>query len=221
MKDEYSYLADMQPIVIKDVFTKDEYKSVYESIESGLSDHNTVELMRDVMKKDIKPTDVITFINDNNGYYFLAGNFKQEIKDKVLDIFRQHVDLPENVMLMLHLARYTHDTGYTPSLSPHWDRGLRHPSYTMSIQLDRSLEWDLGVEDTVLQLEPNDAVIFSGSHQVHWRPIIEFSKDDVYDIIVCQVQLLDAPKINTEDKDFLMEHKLESYMKKTNHKMQY
>ena len=86
-----------------------------------------------------------------------------------------------------HMPRYTLESNSKPRLHPHYDVGLDQASFTLSIQLDHTLPWTVYVGHQGYDIQRNTAVLFSGSHQIHWRPDIEFGPNDYYDIIVAQV----------------------------------
>jgi hypothetical protein len=85
------------------------------------------------------------------------------------------------------MPRYTLESNSKPRLHPHYDVGLDQASFTLSIQLDHTLPWTVYVGHQGYDIQRNTAVLFSGSHQIHWRPDIEFGPNDYYDIIVAQV----------------------------------
>jgi hypothetical protein len=49
--------------------------------------------------------------------------------------------------------------------------------------MDSTLDWELCAYDTCETLSKNEALVFSGSHQIHWRPPINFSENDYFDLI--------------------------------------
>jgi hypothetical protein len=69
---------------------------------------------------------------------------------------------------------------------PHYDRALTDATFSLAIVLDNTIDWDIYVEGEQFMPRKNDAVLFSGSHHIHYRPDIEFKDEDYYDIMVCQ-----------------------------------
>jgi hypothetical protein len=101
-----------------------------------------------------------------------------------------------------HYARYSLQSGHKPLLMPHYDRALTKAMFSLAIVLDSTFDWDIYVEGEKFVPRKNDGVLFSGSHQVHWRPDVEFKEDDYYDIIVCQFE-----ELTDEDRSLSKEHK--------------
>lgn len=160
----HSLFSDFKPIIIKDVFTVDEIKEIYKSRAS--SEHFIVD--------------------ESCGYITNVQAFSEQIRNKIVDTIQKHVPIKVKEWGN-HMPRYTLESNSQPRLHPHYDIGLEQASFTLSIQLDHTLLWKVYVEDEGFDLPINSAVLFSGSHQIHWRPDVEFSDDDYYDIIVAQV----------------------------------
>jgi len=203
----FDFLTNFKPIIIDDIFTDEEYKSVYDMTEATFN----AALKGEANFNENNNGSGAVFVDKNTGYASMTNSFSAVIQNKILATFRRYVELSDNIMLNTHVARYTHKSGYTPNLRPHFDRGLRFPSYTMSIQLDKTLDWDLGANGTTANLSSNQALMFSGSHQAHYRPPVEFKEDDVYDVIVCQVQMMDYPRLDLDAQDMLLKESLRSY----------
>jgi hypothetical protein len=72
---------------------------------------------------------------------------------------------------------------------------------TNTIQLNKTVDWDFYVEDTLYQTNVNDAVWFSGSHHVHFRPDSNFTDEDYYDIFLVSSQRI-ADEKNPLDKEW-------------------
>jgi hypothetical protein len=105
-----------------------------------------------------------------------------------------------------HFPRYTLESGSNPQLKPHYDRGLEYASLTLSIQLKTTLDWPVCVGKDCFNIKENQAIMFSGSHQLHWRPDIEFKEDDYHDIIVCQIHNAEAPlRITDKHRELMLE----------------
>ena len=160
-----SKYKDIKPAILNNFFTPAEYGDLYRQIVDAYSKEKTV-------------------IPDT-GYFAVGGFIKPNIKDILISKMKEATK--DDIMYVdVHYARYTLETGYKPILAPHFDRGLEYASYTFTIVLDTTLDWPISVEGVEFNPRRNDAILFSGSHHVHWRPHIEFKEKDYYDIIVCQ-----------------------------------
>lgn len=160
----HSLFSDFEPIVIDNVFTEEEIKEIY---ESRLQSENFI-------------------VDDSCGYITNTKPFSEHIRNKIVEIVQKNVPIKVKEWGN-HMPRYTLESNSKPRLHPHYDVGLDQASFTLSIQLDHTLPWTVYVGHQGYDIKRNSAVLFSGSHQIHWRPDIEFSKDDYYDVIVAQV----------------------------------
>lgn len=160
----HSLFSDFEPIIINNVFTEEEIKEIYEY--RSLSENFIVD--------------------DSCGYITNTKPFSEHIRNKIVDIVQKNVSIKVK-QWGNHMPRYTLESNSKPRLHPHYDIGLDQASFTLSIQLDHTIPWKVYVGHNGYDIERNSAVLFSGSHQIHWRPDIDFSKDDYYDIIVAQV----------------------------------
>ena len=56
----------------------------------------------------------------------------------------------------------------TPKIPPHID--LNACTYTIDLQLDGNIEWEIYIEGTPYSMQNGDAILYLGSSQMHWRP---------------------------------------------------
>lgn len=173
-------LEEFKPIVIKNIFTPDEIEQIYNTRFNLAINEKTQDGQS------------YTFPDPSCGYITSVYPLPEKIRNKIVEAIQEHspfiVREDGN-----HMPRYTLESGSNPQLKPHYDVGLDNASMTLSVQLKNTIPWELCVGDDCFMLEENDAVLFSGSHQIHWRPDIEFGPDDYYDIIVCQASAKENP----------------------------
>lgn len=184
-------LFKYEPIVLDTVFAPEEYAQVYDTVNH-------------VFDNDIKfdETGPGYFPVDGLGYFAVVGlgadNIYQKIKEVTEEATGLELEMPE-----IHFARYTRKTGHRPQLRPHYDIMLKRGTITLSVQMDASLSWSIYANGVKADLPPNSGIIFSGSHQYHWRPQIEFKDDDFYDIMVCQMAVVGSSNL-PEDHEEVM-----------------
>jgi hypothetical protein len=77
----------------------------------------------------------------------------------------------------------------------------------LDVQLKSNINWPIVVEGKEIQLGDNDAVTFSGTHQIHWRAPLEFKDGDFIDMLFCHFSLKDSMPITLNEKE-----KIESKM---------
>lgn len=180
-------MAKIQPInphLESNFFTAEEYESIYKTIS-------------DTMELGIKESgDKWQHFkkNTNNGFnvIFLSERrqgplpgLSQMVEDKIRQKFEEKTGSPVGHIGILW-ARYTLESGMLPTLMPHQDRSETHVAYMFTIELDANIKWDFYVEDEKFEMNKNQAIWFSGTHQSHWRPDYDFKDGDYYDILLCQ-----------------------------------
>lgn len=159
-----SLFSEFEPIVINNVFSDEEIKEIYDSRSKSEN----------------------LLVDDSCGYITNTKPFSENIRKKIVQIVQDNVPIKVKEWGN-HMPRYTLESNSKPRLHPHYDVGLDQASFTLSIQLDHTLPWTVYVGHQGYDIPRNTAVLFSGSHQIHWRPDIEFGPNDYYDIIVAQV----------------------------------
>jgi len=194
MKD----VVDFKPFVTKDFLPQEIYDVVYDAVNSQIQ-NNIAEGKEPYGEPFVKA--------GSNGFIILF----ECVPDHVYAFLREKISEAVGFEIAtpgLLFARYTHDSGYAPRLLPHADRAVKTQAITMTVELDSTLDWDIYIEHDRYQLEKNDAIFFSGSHQTHFRPYQKFEKDDYYDILLIQTAI-DLP-----DQDEITEENHFQYMDK-------
>lgn len=176
--NKHEYLYNFKPVVIDNVFTQEEYDSVYNSVNAYLPQDPDPNV----------PPNFGYFNAGEIGYFAYVKGFENIVYNKLIELTKQYGQM-DVVEPKVHFARYTPKTGFPPTLHPHNDLGVTTSAFTFSVQLDSTLDWELCAKDTCITLKKNQAMLFSGSHQIHWRPLKEFGPDDYFDIMVCQMYL--------------------------------
>lgn len=161
-------------MTIHNVFTQDQIDRIYK------------DRFEKATKETMQNGQPFTFSDTSCGYITSVYPLPEDVQKTIISLMQERSFFLIN-KVDSHFPRYTLDSGSKPQLKPHYDSGLNHAALTLSIQLKSTLSWDVCVEDKCFSLKENEAIMFSGSHQLHWRPNIEFDKDDFLDIIVCQV----------------------------------
>jgi len=109
---------------------------------------------------------------------------KNNIVDKIVSSAQNH----SSVVLQLEsisFTRYSLDYGI-PELPPHVDTSFKQPRLTFDVQLKGNTSWPIIIEDDKYVLKNNEALIFSGTHQVHWRERKKFNLGEYIDMLLCQ-----------------------------------
>jgi len=128
------------------------------------------------------------FINFNDG-------FKQVMHSRIQPYFDEELEITE-----MAFARYHHESGYIPKLFPHFDHFKEH-RITFDLQLDATIDWPIVIEGKEFLLKKNDALIFSGTDQIHWRKNVQLSPEDHVDMFFVHLSLVNNKKeISEEEK---------------------
>lgn len=83
-----------------------------------------------------------------------------------------------------------------PNLTPHFDT-FEEPRFTFDYQIRSNTSWPLVVEGKEMLLSDNQALTFSGTHQIHWRTEKIFESGEFIDMIFCHLSFPGSEK-NTE-----------------------
>jgi hypothetical protein len=164
--------------IIKNIFTKEEMDLIYDHINNA-SDENL-------------------FFHPELGYKAYHCGMPQSIQDKALSVAQQYSDLPLK-LTEVSAARYANGYINPPNLYPHVDL-FEAPRFTFDIQLKSTRNWPIVVEGKEFVLRDNEAIIFSGTNQLHWRTKTTFKDDDIVDMLFCHFsEDSDSPTLNTEE----------------------
>lgn len=155
-------------VIVDNVFTQEEINDIYKSLQNNSGG--------DFVKVHCQAN---TFIN-------LSKNIIDKVTDKAREVSQNY-----NIVLTEYChARYNNVTSncgrfhYRPSLFPHYDETFKEPRFTFDYQLAGNIEWPIIVEpDKSFSLKNNQAVTFSGTHQIHWRQPQAFTDNDFIEMI--------------------------------------
>ena len=153
----------------------------------------------------------------NNGFITTYGPWHQDIYDffikKGEEYGQNKIPFTNNALIF---ARYSHESGGVPNLSPHIDVVANKIIYTCTVRLKSSKQWDIYVKDEKFDM-PNEgsAVWFTGNQDAHWRPDIEFGPDDYYDIMLVQVWS------DIENEEYVPDHKEKAEAQEEEYKAKY
>ena len=114
----------------------------------------------------------------------------------------------------IQFARYTLDSGNQPWLPPHYDKVFQKPMITVDIQMSGNIDWPVYVNGNMYNLQDNQALVFSGTHQIHWRPKIKLEKDQYLDMIFCHME-------DTQAEDITNKHRVDMKLLSTKYLSEY
>lgn len=155
------YFKNLENKIIKNVLSEDQIKFLYNIIDNAHDD-----------EKQIMP-----WLGQTT--FFL--NFSDDLEKTILNIINNFVG-EEMQITEMSLARYHTDSGFTPKLFPHYDH-FEESRVTFDVQLKSNIDWPIVVENKKYLLKNNEALIFSGTDQIHWRSPKTLSKNDFVDML--------------------------------------
>lgn len=183
--------------VVEQVFTSNEISDIYKAIENNVGG------------------DFVKVHSQANTFISLPENILNKVRDKSRELSgNNNLEITE----YCH-ARYNNVTSncgqfhFKPSLFPHYDETFKQPRFTFDYQLNSNIDWALVVEpDKEFILKDNEALTFSGTHQIHWRKPTHFEDDQYVEMLFFHLSDPNSgPK--GEDVNKIMNEKANHYKK--------
>jgi hypothetical protein len=171
-------IGNLKNQIVKEVFTKEEMELIYDYMNSAKEENFN--------------------FHPSLGHKAFWIGMPQSIQDKVLSVAQQYSDVPLK-LTEVSAARYANGYVCPPNLYPHIDF-FETPRFTFDVQLKSTRNWTIVVEHEPFILRDNEAVLFSGTNQVHWREKTTFRDDDIIDMLFCHFsEDSENPETNSEE----------------------
>lgn len=171
-------------------------KLLYNNIYKNIFNDQELDLL--YKKIDINQKENTVIVNQYAQKVWFV-DIPNEIKDKVTklaqQVYGQNVKLEE-----IAFARYSKEYGEFPNLTPHYDNTFLEQRVTIDIQLNANILWPIVVEEKEFVLNNNEALTFSGTHQIHWRKNTLFNDDSFIEMLFCHFSLENKIAITLLDK---------------------
>jgi hypothetical protein len=149
--------------------------------------------------------------SSDNNYMMLTFNQKvidfklpESIKQKVLRECKKLSGLNDLVIEEYQFARYANTNNEDgtigrPLLFPHRDEAFKQPRFTFDYQIFGNTDWAIVVEDNPFVLKSNEALTFSGTHQIHWRELKKFEEGEYIDMVFFHLRQENSETTSAED----------------------
>jgi hypothetical protein len=185
---------DEKNVIVKDVFTQEEIEQLYSAIDDSVRDYVHEKFYQSV--SDFK----------------LPDNIRQKIINYCEEISGEtDLDIEEYQFSKYKKVIKEDGTVGNPMLFPHYDETFKEPRFTFDYQIKSNTTWPLVVEDKEFELHDNQALTFSGTHQIHWRLKKNFQDGEFIDMLFCHIKKRNSePK--EKDVNILMSNKAKFYM---------
>jgi len=191
---DYVVNQDFIPVIINNIFNNKEIEYIANSIKSFPSNKIRVQKWGGQgILDDIKITN--------------------EIKNKIEGVVTKHVG-EEMILENFSIARYSPEYGYEVKLFPHYDTRPTE-MFVLDIQLKTNEDWGIIVEGEQYNIKDNDALLFSGTQQMHWREKKELSKKSEIYMMFCWLKHK-AEKVLNSQHDIIMKERESILMQETN-----
>lgn len=154
-----------------------------------------LEIIYDAISNDtLNRTEIIPIFAQKAWFVDMPQIIIDKVTSLMQKIHNQPVKLEE-----ISFARYSKEYGEFPVLTPHFDNTFKEPRVTLDVQLKANINWPIVVEGKNFILKNNQAMTFSGTHQVHWREHFEFKDGDFIEMLFCHFSLPNANPIGIEE----------------------
>lgn len=180
--------------IIKNVLTDSEIDELYDAIDKSVKNYIHEEFYQSV--SDFK----------------LPDHIKSKIIKYCEDVSGE-TDLDIEEYQFSKYTKIVKDDGSVgnPKLFPHYDETFLEPRFTFDYQIKSNTSWPLVVEEKEFNLSDNEALTFSGTHQIHWRIKKKFKDGEFIDMLFCHIKKKNAlPKGN--DVNNIMNKKAIKYL---------
>ena len=177
---------EFKPIIINNCFTEAHLLSAYRTMALAPHVVNTSTGKRDLVVSD-----------KEFGYISYNKNPDNFVLKRVMDLIAENTNIKVNNP-DFHFAKYAKSSGFRPQLYPHYDTHLLNPHLTLSIQIGGTFKWPIFIDGKSYVLQDNQGILFSGTHQIHWRQNVEFGDNDYNDVLLCQFKLSNEEILSKE-----------------------
>jgi hypothetical protein len=143
------------------------------SIKNFFSNELFSKIKKQVLDKNMGP-DGPHFYHTVAGRWLTEIHFDEETEKEVLEIAKKIFNNPNLKRAGFHTARYQMQNGIKPQLWKHYDQSACE--YSLDICIEKTVDWQIAVDDIYFDEEENSCVVFSGNDHMHWRP--EYPSND-------------------------------------------
>lgn len=160
------------------------------------------EHLKEIYDKVNNTEDQYTRVQPWAGHKVWDIRFSKDIEDRITKVAQEIVGDHLLLDYDYSFARYSPKFGYVCKLFPHYDN-RDSQRITFDIQLRASEPWSVVVENIAYPLQDNEALIFAGTQQIHWREDKTISDDAQIDMIFCHLIYKDPVPLDDNQKNML------------------
>lgn len=160
----YIQNQDFIPVIVNDIFDQNETEHILEAVKNF-------------------PSEKIRIQKWGGQGVFDHIQISENIKSKIQDIATKAYG-EELVLAEFSVVKYSPEYGYEVKLFPHYDT-RPFEMFVFDIQIKTNEDWGIVVEGNMFNLLDNQAILFSGTQQMHWRENKKLSDNAEILMIFC------------------------------------
>lgn len=173
-------------IIIDNVLSEEEIKNIYYHINESKQKNNMERYNQELIN------------------FFLP----ESIKLKITNYCKEISNVNNLILTEYQFCRYKKylkqdNVMGNPNLKPHFDDSFKEPRFTFDYQVHGNIVWPIIVEGKEFLLKNNQALTFSGTHQIHWRPKIDFSDNEFLEMIFFHFTEEDSEQVGDDHFDIM------------------
>jgi hypothetical protein len=171
--------------------------------------------------------EIVSKTQSQNFHNELAYNsWHIQLPESIINKFTEHAESIAGIKLKLeeyNFSRYEKITSscgkyiFNPLLFPHTDEAFMSDRFTLDYQVRSNVSWPITVDNWETEidytLKDNEALTFSGTHQVHWRPKKDFIEGEFLELIFMHFAPLDKKELSKEHINEMRKRGSEAYEK--------
>lgn len=181
-------------------------------LENGIVDNRDFKVfkIKDILSQ--YHVDLIKKEHNRVKDYFLTQGFVghrawtiqvPEVEKHVTEVLSEKLG-EEMILSEISYAIYAPRFGYKPKLFPHFDSHVVDGQrITVDIQLQTTIDWGIVVEEETFYIQNNEALVFSGTQQLHWREKKELSMDDEIHLIFAHFRYAKDRPFSSKQREIL------------------
>jgi hypothetical protein len=182
---------DIENKILDNILTQEQIDRIYKAVEI---------CPKEKIQNSNPWGQTVFYIKEFDSKFNGAEDIYNAIEDRVEKAYGKRIPITA-----IQFARYDTTAHSMPNLDFHIDSVFTKPMLTFDIQIKSTIDWPIIVNEKEYILKDNQALTFSGTHQVHSRKKVEFKADDVCDMIFCHLEHIDMKDISKEFRKKMMD----------------
>jgi hypothetical protein len=178
---------DFKPFIIDNIFSEEDISHIYSLVNKADESHTSLQKWAGMKAWHID----------------LGLNIKEKLNIIIKENIGDHVKLSHDISF----ARYSAEYGYATNLYPHVDTFFKfnknQQRVTFDIQLFADEEWGVVVEDVEYFLQNNQALVFCGTQQPHWRRKKQLKQGSRQDMVFCHLEYINDTPLSENQEEII------------------